>query len=138
MTPRKISFLLVDDDMVNNFLTKEFLEIYVPEAETYTALNGKEALDFLLTMVDTPENLPDIILLDINMPVLDGWEFLDKLESLKNPILEKLNIYMFTSSVYYKDIDKSKTYASVKNIFSKPLTEEIIHKMLNEISFTNA
>ncbi len=133
MMLKKISFLLVDDDMINNFLTKEFLEIYLPNAETYTALNGKEAIDFLVTLVDTPENLPDVILLDINMPVLDGWEFLDYLETLNHPTLNKIRIYMFTSSVYYKDIDKSKNYKSVKDLFSKPLSEEIIHKITSNL-----
>ncbi|MBL0882350.1 MAG: response regulator [Chitinophagaceae bacterium] len=123
--------LLVDDDDVTNFLSREMLSIYLPAPKIDMALNGQEAIDFLRSRADQPEQLPDIILLDINMPVMDGWEFLAEFEKLKRPAFEKIHIIMFTSSVYYEDIDKAKTYAIVKDIFSKPLDESKIKTIVD-------
>lgn len=122
--------LLIDDDDVTNFLSREMLRIYMPSPQIDTALNGQEAIDYLRSRVDDPEQLPDIILLDINMPVMDGWEFLAEFEKLKRPGFEKIHIIMFTSSVYYEDIDKAKTYSVVTEIFSKPLDENKIKAII--------
>lgn len=122
--------LLVDDDDVTNFLSREMLRIYTPSPQIDTVLNGHEAIEYLLSRADHPNQLPDIILLDINMPVMDGWEFLAEFDKLKRPGFEKIHIIMFTSSVYYEDIDKARTYASVKDIFSKPLDERKIKDIL--------
>jgi len=122
--------LLVDDDDVTNFLSREMLRIYMPSPKIDTTLNGQEAIDYLLSRADDPEQLPDIILLDINMPVMDGWEFLAEFEKLKRPGFEKIHIIMFTSSVYYEDIGKAKTYSIVTDIFSKPLDESKIKAII--------
>lgn len=126
--------LLVDDDDVTNFLSREMLRIYMSSPQIDTALNGQEAIDYLRSRIDDPRQLPDIILLDINMPVMDGWEFLAEFEKLKGPGFEKIHIIMFTSSVYYEDIDKAKTYPIVTDIFSKPLDESKIKAIIASCS----
>ncbi len=122
--------LLVDDDDVTNFLSKEMLRIYMPSPLIDTVVNGHEAIEYLRSRADHPDQLPDIILLDINMPVMDGWEFLAEFDKLKRPGFEKIHIIMFTSSVYYEDIDKARTYTTVKDIFSKPLDESKIKEII--------
>lgn len=128
--------LLVDDDDVTNFLSREMLRIYMPSPQIDTVLNGHEAIEYLQSRADNPDQLPDIILLDINMPVMDGWEFLAEFDKLKRPGFEKIHIIMFTSSVYYEDIDKARTYATVKDIFSKPLDERKIKDIIALCSST--
>ncbi|SKA02809.1 response regulator [Sediminibacterium ginsengisoli] len=130
--------LLIDDDDVTNFLSREMLRLSVPDAVVVAMQNGREALDFLQNGLRGQDTLPDIILLDINMPVMDGWDFLegfDKLKSSADPqILDAISIFMFTSSVYYEDMNKAKSFPSVRNIFSKPLDENRISEILESSS----
>jgi CheY-like chemotaxis protein len=121
-----IHILLVDDDEVTNFLSQEMLKLFLDKPVIHITSNGQEAIDYLQARSGEPDQLPDIILLDINMPIMDGWDFLAELEKIRKPGFERVKIYMFTSSVYYEDIDRAKTYATVQDIFSKPLDEEKI------------
>ncbi len=133
MTHRPYRILLVDDDDVTNFLSKELLRLNLPDIITYTTQNGQEALHFLAEQ--SSNTLPDVILLDINMPVMDGWDFLYAFETcrLQNEDFEKIIVFMFTSSVYHEDINKAKSFSSVKNIYSKPLDEAKISEIINLI-----
>jgi len=126
--------LLVDDDDVTNFLSKEMLRLYMPSPQIDIALNGQEAVEYLLSKVKDGANLPDLILLDINMPIMDGWDFLAEFDKIKGPGFEKIHIIMFTSSVYYEDIDRARSYASVQNIYSKPLDEQKIREIIASCS----
>lgn len=130
MSNSPFHILLVDDDDVTNFLSKEMLRLYMASPTIDIALNGQEAIDFLLSNADDPEKIPDLILLDINMPIMDGWDFLAEFDKINRPGFEKINIIMFTSSVYYEDIDRARTYASVRNIYSKPLDEQKIKEII--------
>lgn len=134
MTHRPYRILLVDDDDVTNFLSKELLRLNLPNIITYTTQNGQEALHFLAEQ--SSNTLPHVILLDINMPVMDGWDFLYAFETLRlqNEELEKIIVFMFTSSVYHEDINKAKSFSSVKNIYSKPLDEKNISEIINLIA----
>lgn len=126
MSNRPLRILLVDDDEVTNFLSREMLHMFLNEPTIDAVDNGQDALNYLQTLKQTDHPLPDLILLDINMPVMDGWEFLREFEQLKWPGLNKVNVVMFTSSVYYEDIDRARSYACVREIYSKPLDEEKI------------
>lgn len=75
--------------------------------------------------------LPDIILLDINMPELNGWDILEALN--KEEILKNIPVYMLSSSVSQKDIQKSETYSQVKGFFSKPMNFERMRKLWEEL-----
>jgi CheY-like chemotaxis protein len=124
--------LLVDDDDVNNFLSHEIISHYRPDAKIEARTTVKSALEFLEECSQENNSLPDIILVDINMPWLDGWDFIENFEKLQIPSSEKIRLYIYTSSVYYKDIDRGKSYRSVTEIFSKPLTEEMLAIIFNE------
>lgn len=130
MSSEPYHILLVDDDDVTNFLSREMLRLYMDAPKIDIALNGQEAVDYLLERSGEPARLPNLILLDINMPIMDGWDFLAEFDKIKRPGFEKINIVMFTSSVYYEDIDRARTYASVRNIYSKPLDEQKIREII--------
>lgn len=134
MSNNAYQILLVDDDDVTNFLSKEMLRLYMSSPKIDIALNGQEAVDYLIARAHDPDSLPNLILLDINMPVMDGWDFLAEFDKIKGKGFEKINIIMFTSSVYYEDIDRARTYASVQNIYSKPLDEEKIKEIIASCS----
>jgi len=131
---KSFNILLVDDDDVNNFLSKELLKMHLPDVVINSALDGQLALDHLFNNKNTNGSLPDIILLDINMPVMDGWDFLDKLEETNVDDFRKINIFMYTSSVYFEDINRAKSHKLVKNIFTKPINQQMIREMIASLN----
>lgn len=122
--------LLIDDDEINNFLSKELITLFHPSTEVFEIANAEDAINFLRENADNIELLPDIILIDINMPLMDGWEFIEQFQQVKNSSLEKIRIFIYTSSVNHTDVSKAMSYPAVVNIYSKPLTQQIFAEIL--------
>ena len=126
-----VSILLVDDDEINNFISIKLIKKALANANITACLNGRFAIDELSRIQKTdPDLLPDFILLDINMPIMNGWEFLDEYKRLNLDPAGKSKIYIISSSVFSNDITKAKSYPLVKNFVSKPLSVEKIVEML--------
>lgn len=127
---RPLSVLLVDDDEINNFISIKLIKKVLLNAEIMACLNGKYAIDQLIQIQENdPNNMPDYILLDINMPIMNGWEFLDMYERLNIDPKGKSKIYIISSSVFSNDINKAKSYQLVKDFVSKPLNVEKIREL---------
>lgn len=133
MRNKGISILLVDDDEITNFLSTEILQLHLPEAEIITVTNGEEAFAYLSAQLAANKPLPAILLLDINMPLMNGWEFLEKLEESDKDHYSSISIFMYTSSVYFEDLNRAKSNSLLKNILTKPLNEEGIQQMIASI-----
>ncbi len=118
----KINLLVIDDDDINIFIIKKIVEKTGYEAKMVAKTNGQLAIDYINELITTGQPLPQLILIDINMPILNGWEFLEAYEKLG--IEENIDMYMLSSSVYENDIEKAKTYKMVKGFISKPLSIE--------------
>ncbi|UII30985.1 response regulator [Fulvivirga ulvae] len=119
--------LLIDDDPIANMINKELFKIKGHSVVTYT--NPKEALVYLKSIIPTSEFIPEIILLDINMPEMDGWEFLDDYRNTSFALNSNCRLFMLTSSIDPEDKYKSTLYPVVKGFISKPLTVEWIEKL---------
>ena len=127
---RPVSVLLVDDDEINNFISIKLIKKVLNNAEIMACLNGKFAIDQLMTIQETePDKMPDYILLDINMPIMNGWEFLEMYNRLNIDPARKSKIYIISSSVFSNDINKAKSYPLVKDFISKPLNVEKIKEL---------
>ncbi len=124
--------LLVDDDPVTNMInTKLIMREFNFIVEAYT--NAQETLVYLRNMVNaSPDKIPDVIFLDINMPIMDGWQFLDEFQKLPVFLQKKVRVFMLTSSIDLDDIAKSKAYSSVNDFISKPLTSSKIRTLTRE------
>ncbi|WP_345949425.1 MULTISPECIES: response regulator [unclassified Mucilaginibacter] len=127
---KPLSILLVDDDEINNFISIKLIKKALIYTEITACLDGSYAINQLLEMQEKdPESLPDYILLDINMPIMNGWEFLDEFKRLGLDPLNKTKIFIISSSVFSNDINKAKSYDLVKDFISKPLNVEKIKEL---------
>ena len=117
--------LIVDDDSIIIFIHKKLVgRCGFPVApETY--LNGREALDNLIASAD--ESTHSLILLDINKPVMSGWEFLDAIQD--QPFAKHMKVAMVTSSVDASDKLKAKTYSQVIGFLEKPITVDMLNDL---------
>ncbi|TCD01289.1 response regulator [Pedobacter psychroterrae] len=120
---------IIDDDPIYIFGTRRIMELS-NFCETFMIFhNGKEALDRLTAIISIGEKLPDIILLDLNMPIMDGWEFLD--EFTKVPSKKEILIYIVTSSIDPADIERAKKYDDINNYLVKPITMATLKELFN-------
>lgn len=130
---------VVEDDPVTSIITELIIKKNLLCGEVQTYVNGQAAFDQLTAALQEGEDIPDLILLDLNMPLMDGWEFLDAFTSL--PIAEKVCVFVLTSSIHPDDIEKSKFYKEVKGYFSKPLDTSNVRRMqqlLQEVEVASA
>lgn len=124
---KSVSVLLVDDDEINNFISIKLIKKALLNTDIIACLNGKYAIDQLIDIQKKdPSKMPDYILLDINMPIMNGWEFLDEYTRLNIDPLGKTKIFIISSSVFSNDINKARSYPLVKDFISKPLNVDKI------------
>lgn len=118
---RKKTIWVIDDDTIYQIIVNKIIQ----KSEMFSAIssfkNGKEALDAVNNSINDNEILPDIILLDINMPIMDGWEFMEEMTLLKPSISKQIIVYVVSSSIAVEDKNKSKTYPDILGYLSKPV-----------------
>ena len=118
---------VVDDDKIYHFLIKKLLSSNNIEVSPFFFENGLEAIDGIKDKLDKGENPPDLILLDINMPVLDGWQFLEEYKKLKEYIKKEISIYIISSSDNSIDRNRAKEFdEEITNYYLKPMTSDAI------------
>ena len=116
--------LLVDDDGVTNFINHRLIKKLNLTTCIQSSMNGNEALRYIKDFSSqNDQHCPELILLDINMPVLDGFEFLEEFEKLELKNRDKVKIIVLTTSTHQKDVMKIARDAKIGYI-NKPLTEE--------------
>ena len=126
---------IVDDDSITIFGLRKLLEKFSKELCIEEFRNGREALDALSSLLKRGAALPEVIFLDINMPVMDGWTFLD--EFLKLPSISGVHIKIITSSIDVRDRQKWKSYVKKTghhiDFITKPIYEldlrDVTHNM---------
>ncbi len=125
--------LLVDDNDTDNFISKRIIEITKFAKRVEVKSSGKGALDFLKEHQNNPENIPNLIFLDINMPIVDGFVFLYEFEKFNELVRSKCKVIILSSSDNKRDIDKIVNNNHVIKFITKPLTEVA----LDEIKLSN-
>jgi CheY-like chemotaxis protein len=129
--------LLIDDDEPTNYYNSLIIEETGCVNHVQAVQSGKKALEYLTNSDHYPEYgncfpCPDLIFLDINMPAMNGWEFLDKYRALKKEHRGKTVLIMLTTSLFSEDVLKAKDIPEISGFESKPLTPEVIDKVLKK------
>lgn len=117
------NLLLIDDDEIFTFMTKKIIEQTHLAEQIKVFANGKDAIEFLKKTVENDATLPEVIFLDLSMPVLDGWGFLEEYIKLKPRFGKKITLYIISSSVSPKDHERAKTYSDVSDFIVKPMSK---------------
>lgn len=124
---------IVDDDEIFVFLTKKVIERSNVVELIKIFNNGLEALNYFRENQNTPEALPEIILLDLSMPIMDGWQFLDEYVKLNIKPAKKLTIYICSSSISPDDIERAKKISIVTDYLIKPVTKEKLVQIIEKL-----
>lgn len=119
----KKNILIVDDDSIANFLIEKIVQSTGLARNIYKALNGKEALDVFFRHITNSSPIPDVVLLDLNMPIMNGFEFLQAFSQLDFHGKKDVLIVLVTSSNNPSDIEKSRSFG-IRHYITKPLTAE--------------
>lgn len=124
---------IIDDDPISVFGMKRSMKKvnFSKTIEVYH--NGQEAIDGITAMVAAGQKIPSVIFLDLNMPIMDGWEFLENFTKIPNTNTDYVTIFIVSSSVNPRDIIRAKEYSIVNNYILKPIQPKDLLKVLSEI-----
>jgi CheY-like chemotaxis protein len=124
--------LLIDDNEVDNIINNQLIRLSNFAENIVAKTFADEALEYLRNEFRINKEVPDIIFLDIQMPIADGFEFLESFETFHENLKKKTKIYMLTSSINKNDESRALSNKNVKNFISKPLTLEVLEKIKKE------
>ncbi len=120
--------LLVEDDPITVMVCDRVIKMTLFAEKVKSCENGKIAIDYLSGFEEGSEP-PQIIFLDINMPVMNGWDFLEEFEKIRSRFTSLPRIYLLSSTVDPEDYKKAKNFSLVEDFISKPLSKEALQNI---------
>jgi CheY-like chemotaxis protein len=130
------SILLIDDDPIFVYLTRRIIASTNCPCTINEFTDGELALEYLSKMSEQAELLPDVIFLDLSMPVMDGWEFLKEYALLKPNIKKEISLYIVSSSISPQEVERSKSYTVVADFLIKPVERGKIVEIMTGVNET--
>lgn len=132
MQASKLNVFVIDDDDIYQYLTQKELEKSQRVKTISTFSDGIKALNYLKEIAEDLSNLPHIIFLDVNMPILSGWAFIEELRQLRLSNLSAIKIYIISSSFDRRDIEKAREYEEIADYLVKPVSRMQIASILEK------
>jgi CheY-like chemotaxis protein len=129
--PRAFNFIVIDDDYVNNLICSSLLRAIYPQSDLKTFLKPEEGLAYIASLAAAGSTDDVIMLLDINMPTLTGWDVLEQFEEYPAALKAHFRIYILSSSIAREDKRKAREWTMVAGFIEKPLTIEAVRKLLS-------
>ena len=115
---------LIDDDDIYTFGTRLIIKSTKLVDEIMIIKDGERAIDYFKENAENNDRLPDLVLLDVNMPIMDGWQFLEEFLEVKPLLKKKVALYMVSSSINPKDMERAKKYDLVADYLVKPMAKK--------------
>lgn len=134
---KKINILcVIDDDSVYHYTVQKTVEHFGFAGKVMKFFDGESAIQFFSDVVHrrSEQDLPDVILLDLNMPVMDGWDFLEEYILLRPHIGKPILVYIVSSSVHQRDLERAKTISEVSDYLIKPITDTHFRSIIDELN----
>ena len=125
--------ILIDDDPVQQKIAELYVNRYKAFRKYTSFIKAKPALEYLYSSRNETELLPDIILLDLDMPGFSGWDFLEGFEQFSQEIKKKIQIYILSSSIDSRDQDRARKFESVKGFYTKPISRLVIEDISGKV-----
>jgi len=122
--------MLVDDNELDNFINQKLIESEHYAKKVLVYQSAVAALDFLKSKSSIPNELPEVIFLDIQMPGMDGFGFLDEFDKLNDTIKQKCRIIMLSTSESFKDLNRANQNKYVYKFLNKPLNLSVLNAVL--------
>lgn len=123
--------LLIDDDKATNFFNEMILSRHGAFKQINTVLGGQEALEYLAQVKINSAIKPNLIFLDINMPAMNGWEFLEAFEQLDKEFVQDIKVILLSTSSDPEDVMKSITKYNVADYINKPLSKDLLNTVVD-------
>ncbi|MFD2163242.1 two-component system response regulator [Paradesertivirga mongoliensis] len=135
MENKKVNFIIVDDSELDCFIAEKLVRHAGVGNKIKSFLRASDALDYIKKTNSIEGETPTVVLVDILMPIMSGVEFVEEFEKLPFEVREKYYIVAFTSSMNKKDMGAMKSYDSVKFLFDKPLSPEVLSSLQENCRF---
>ncbi len=131
---KKLKVLLVDDDSIFQFLSLKILQASGLTDEVMVCSNGQEAIQLIEDAMTRGSGFPDVIFLDINMPIMNGWEFLESFEKKAPSLKDSIPVYIVSSSANQDDKERAKEFENVTDYLIKPIMQDQFRHILTSLS----
>ena len=123
-------FLLIDDEEVFNFIHTQVIQLLEPNAAIKDIQSSSNALQYIKETMNKPDQSPDVIFVDINMPEMNGFELMDEIQKLSSSFTKMPHIYMVTSSLFESDRKRAGQYSILKGFMEKPIAAADVEKVI--------
>ncbi len=133
MTPKKHSFIIVDDNVLDCFIVEKKIQMTGTADHIFSYSDPKEAFNVIEDSKDKTDLNKTVIILDIHMPLMNGFEFVEEFEKLPKSIQDKYTIWALTTSMNIKYINRISSYKSVKHLLRKPLKTDSLTALINAL-----